>query len=105
MTAAPRFVILLGIVLVAGCAAPQPLLYPNTRLRQVGPERAHADIAACVQHARQYVRSHPTASADGRAATGSSVHRLFTWNDLTPAERNYTDKCLRGRGYLPIGWK
>lgn len=105
MTASPRLAILLGIVLVAGCAAPQPLLYPNTRLRQVGPEQAHADIAACAQHARQYVRSHPASTADGRAETGSFMRRLFTWNDPSPAERNYTDMCLRGRGYLPIGWK
>lgn len=105
MSVALRRALLLGIFFVAGCAAPRPVLYPNTHLQQVGRERARTDIAACVQYARQVVHAHPDSRAVGRAATASSMHSLFSWNELSPLERNYTDMCLRRRGYLPIGWK
>ena len=33
--------------LLAGCAQPRPILYPNERLNAVGPEQAERDIAEC----------------------------------------------------------
>lgn len=63
----------LGVSLLGGCAGPRPVLYPNSHLQDVGQERAQADIAACVQYAREYVRANPSAAAVGRAATSAAV--------------------------------
>ena len=35
---------LIILLLVAGCAAPKPILYPNAHLQEVGEEVAHRDI-------------------------------------------------------------
>lgn len=38
---------LIIMLLVAGCAAPKPILYPNAYLQQVGQEVADGDIGEC----------------------------------------------------------
>ena len=53
---------------LAGCARTQtPVLYPNAKLREAGPEQAEHDIEACRRLASQHV--HGTAGRDiGRGA-------------------------------------
>jgi predicted small lipoprotein YifL len=66
----------------AACGSKQPVPYPNDHLTNVGQEVAQADIAACMQRAREYgvatdtARRTTTQTATGAAvggATGSAV--------------------------------
>lgn len=41
------------LLLVQGCAAPKPILYPNAHLRQVGPSAAEQDIEDCAAMAKE----------------------------------------------------
>jgi hypothetical protein len=61
------------VATVAGCARIQkPVLYPNARLREVGPARAERDIEECRHLAAQHVRG--TAGRDiGREAAVGGV--------------------------------
>lgn len=45
------------VVLVAGCSARRPLLYPNETLQKAGPATADRDIAECMALADGYVKS------------------------------------------------
>lgn len=36
-----------GLIVVAGCSGPKPVLYPNAHLQSVGPEQAERDIDDC----------------------------------------------------------
>jgi hypothetical protein len=44
-------------LLVSACASARPVLYPNEKLREVGPAAAQADVDACVAEAKQYVKT------------------------------------------------
>ena len=44
------------------------------------------------------------AGAAGGAA-GGLVHGLFRSSDPDPVFKNWVDRCLREKGYDPIGWK
>ncbi len=44
--------------LVAACATPRPVLYPNPHYQQVGEEQANSDVADCQAKAKQYVKDH-----------------------------------------------
>ena len=35
-------------LLLAGCAGPKPILYPNDHYRNVGPDAADSDIKDCI---------------------------------------------------------
>lgn len=39
--------LLVSMLMVAGCMAPKPILYPNAHLQQVGEEAADQDIDEC----------------------------------------------------------
>lgn len=67
------FALVLGLSLLAGCAGPRPVLYPNAQLQQAGPERVQGDISACMDYAKQYVHDHPEVRAVGRAATSAAI--------------------------------
>jgi hypothetical protein len=58
-------------VLLAACAAPGPVLYPNEHLRAVGPQAAERDIAEC----RRLAGAAGATAAGGRgeAAAGGAV--------------------------------
>lgn len=49
-----RGLILAGVLLVAGCAAKRPVLYPNDYLKQVGETQAEQDIGTCIRLANEY---------------------------------------------------
>ena len=44
--------LLIILLLVAGCAAPKPSLYPNAQLQQVGEEVSNGDIDECREMAK-----------------------------------------------------
>jgi outer membrane lipoprotein SlyB len=132
-------------LLVAGCAARRPVLYPNEQFNKVGDAVAQRDIDDCMQRASQYVKSGGQSAqvakqVGGRAAVGGGVGAasgavggaiagnpgegaaigaasgatagllsgLFdSWgtNEVDPVYANFVDRCLRERGYEPIGWK
>jgi hypothetical protein len=125
-------------VLLAGCSAKSPVLYPNEHLQRVGAATAEQDIADCKARAEQYVQN-PNRSggiardtaigagtgaavgaavgavggnagrgaAEGAAggATGGLIHGLFRTSEPSPVYVNFVERCLREKGYEPIGWR
>ena len=64
----------------AGCAGtPNPVLYPNNNLQQVG--RAAAGAAA------------------------GMVRGAMQSGETSPVYKNFVQKCLRDRGYEVVGWQ
>lgn len=68
----------LGAILLAGCAASRPVLYPNQKLESVGAGAAERDIQDCMARAQQYVDSGARVREVGRdtaigAGTGAAV--------------------------------
>jgi outer membrane lipoprotein SlyB len=130
-------VIALGLLL-AGCAARNPVLYPNEQMQRVGSAAAERDIEECKSRAEQYVKdpgrggdiARDTAigagtgaavgaavgavggnagrgAAQGAAggATGGLIHGIFSGSEPSPVYKNFVERCLRERGYEPIGWQ
>jgi hypothetical protein len=67
---------LVGLLAIAGCAAKQPVLYPNQHLEDVGPDQAQADFDACHRRAVDHglaPRAKEAGRAAGSAATGAVV--------------------------------
>ncbi len=133
------------LLVVAGCGARRPVLYPNEQYNKVGDAVAERDIDDCLNRASQYVKSggqsgQVAKQAGGRAAVGAGVgaasgavggaiagnpgegaaigaasgatagllSSLFdSWGskEVDPVYANFVDRCLRERGYDPIGWK
>ena len=52
------------LFILAGCAGPQPILYPNEHFRAVGPEAADRDVAEC----RELAKAAGTKAGRGRTA-------------------------------------
>ena len=131
---------LLGtIVAVTGCSAPNPVLYPNARLKEVGQAEANRDIVAYGELA-EAGGANPAAGNAGRAArdtaiggaaggatgavggailgnagrgaafgaatgaTAGLVRSIFSRPQPSGAYKNFVDRCLRERGYEPVGW-
>lgn len=133
-------------MLVAGCAAQRPVLYPNDQLRRVGTAAADRDINYCMSQADEYTASSSRAGKviEGAAAQGGTsaaigaaagaaggaivgragpaaavgaagglaagtVSGLITGlarkENPSPLYRNFVDRCLRERGYDPLGWE
>ena len=63
--------VIIGAMLLAlsGCATQRPVLYPNAKYKQAGPEAAQRDIDECIQFAEQ---SGVTHSAGGKVARGGA---------------------------------
>ncbi len=49
------------VLLLVGCAAPRPMVYPNQYYIRVGDAQAQRDIADCMWMADQYIRENPAA--------------------------------------------
>ena len=131
-----RFLSWIVLLVVVGCAAQKPVLYPNDHLERVGGAQAKQDIEECCQQADEYVQSNPgkqivgstvvggaaggaVGAAGGAvlgdlgrgaavgAATGATaglIRGLFKASEPSPVYRNFVERCLRDRGYEPIGW-
>ena len=67
------FLLSLAALASFGCAAKEPVLYPNAQLEKVGRDAAQADVAECTRLARDYVRSSPAGEAARDTATGAVV--------------------------------
>ena len=118
------------ILAVAGCASQRPVLYPNEQLKQVGMEAANRDIDDCLGRAENYVPSSGRAgkaaagaaggSIVGQAGTGAAiggagsaaggttrglVRGLFSKPEPSPVQKNFVNRCLREKGYSPMGWE
>jgi hypothetical protein len=67
---------LAALLAIAGCAAKQPVLYPNAHLTDVGPDQAQADFDACHRLAADHglaPRDEEAARVAGRTASGAAV--------------------------------
>lgn len=53
------------LLVLSGCATQRPVLYPNAKYNQVGPEVAQRDVDDCIRFAEQSGVSH---SAGGKVA-------------------------------------
>lgn len=128
-----------GLLLLAGCAAPSPVLYPNDVLQQVGQAQADRDIAACKDMAEaagadaapdqagRTARNTAVGGAAGGAtgavggailgsagrgaavgaatgATAGLMRSIFSQPKPSSAYMNFVDRCLRDKGYDPVGW-
>lgn len=136
----PRLGVALALaLLVAACAGPRPVLYPNARYEEHGAAAAQADIDACMERARvvsesrgskargaagraatsaavggatgavvgAIVGSPGTGAAAGAAgsATASAIRSAFGAREPDAVERTFVERCLREKGYDPIGWR
>lgn len=129
-----------AILLMTGCAsAPNPVLYPNAKLNEVGQARADSDIEACKQMAAagganpaegqgsRAARNTAVGGASGGAvgaaggavlgnagrgaafgaatgATAGLMRSIFSRPKPSGAYINFVDRCLREKGYEPVGW-
>ncbi len=131
--------VVLAFGLVAGCAGPRPVLYPNSHLENVGQKQADQDVADCEELAEDYVsKSNAGEEVAGRTVVGGAIgaaggavggaiagnvgigaaigaavgatqgflQGLFgaSRSEPRPAYRNFVDRCLKERGYEPVGW-
>jgi outer membrane lipoprotein SlyB len=62
-----------SILLLIGCAASRPTLYPNDHLKQVGNEQAQRDIDECRQMAGDYVKQNPGAEVAKDTLLGAAA--------------------------------
>ncbi len=60
-------------LLVSGCAAKRPVLYPNAHLNKVGQAQAQQDINECWRMADAYVKSEPGKQIAKDAAKSGTV--------------------------------
>lgn len=138
----PVKTIILGACLLlplTACSAPNPVLYPNARLNELGQAQANRDIEACKQLAAsgganpasgQAERSAKNTAVGGAAgaatgavggavlgsagrgaafgaatgATAGLMRSIFSRPQPSGAYKNFVDRCLRERGYEPVGW-
>lgn len=135
----PPVLIIIG-VLFSACAAPKPILYPNSHYQQVGEAGAERDIAECSEMAQdagakpsrgktgQIAGSTAGGGAIGSAAgaaggaivghpgrgamigaasgaTGGFLRGLFRKSPPSEAYKQFVVRCLKERGYDPVGWE
>ena len=63
-----------ALVALAGCATQRPVLYPNAKYNQVGPEVAQKDIDTCIQLAESHGITHDSGGNVARdGATGAVI--------------------------------
>jgi uncharacterized protein YcfJ len=131
---------LIILLLVAGCAAPKPILYPNAHSQQVGKEVADRDIDECREMAKDAgatasqgksgqvagsttaggaigsaagavggaVVGHPGRGAMVGAASGATagfLRGLFRRSPPSNTYKQFVQRCLKERGYDPVGWE
>jgi hypothetical protein len=46
------------LLVLSGCATQRPVLYPNAKYNQVGPEVAQRDVDDCIRLAEQHGVTH-----------------------------------------------
>ena len=69
-----RKLLYLGMVLMLfGCGAQRPLIYPDDHARKMGTVQADRDVAECERLADAYVKSHPGEDVVRDTAIGGGV--------------------------------
>jgi uncharacterized protein YcfJ len=131
---------ILVIALFTACAAPKPVLYPNSHYQRAGAEVADRDIDECREMAKdagatasqgksgQVAGSTAAGGAIGSAsgavggavvghpgrgamvgaaagATGGFLRGLFRRSPPSNAYKQFVQRCLKERGYDPVGWE
>jgi outer membrane lipoprotein SlyB len=129
--------IIVPLLIIWGCAAHGPVLYPNAHLKMVGEEQANRDIEECDRLADAYVKSDAgkaaaksvagggaagaviggaagsvTGSLGRGAAVGAAagaavglVRGISKASQPSPIHKKFVERCLRDKGYDPIGWQ
>ncbi|MDP2278053.1 MAG: cell envelope biogenesis protein OmpA [Nitrospirota bacterium] len=108
-------------VFLAGCAGRGgPVLYPNAHLNAVGKEQAEIDIGECERLANEYIKTNPGGDTAGSTAAGGAagafvggaagaagclVSVLAKSSKPSQVYKNFVSRCLREKGYVPIGWQ
>jgi outer membrane lipoprotein SlyB len=97
----------LGIIVIAGCVSQRPVLYPNEHTRRVGKLAADRDIDECTQRAKEpgaapIVEPVSVGPPDSQSA---AIPELFDKFELSSGQKVFVNKCLRDKGYDPVGWK
>lgn len=122
------------LLLFAGCAQQQPVVYPRPAASAMAPEQA---IDACIARADAYGLDYADSDAARRAAQGGVIggaggavagaiygnweqgalagaasgatvgllRGLFAPNRPAPAYRHFVARCLAQQGYDVIGWQ
>jgi hypothetical protein len=85
------------LIMIAGCASPRPVLYPNDQARRVGGLAADRDIDDCIRQAEDASGAVPSNSA-------AAISGLFGKPELSPGQKVLVNKCLRDKGYDPVDW-
>jgi len=127
------------LLALIGCAAPQPVAYPNGHLKRVGSAQFERDAEACSERAttsvglndggkrlpQQVARNALIGGAAGGAfawgagrdiesralgggaagAVGTLVKGLFSMNEPDGVHQKFVERCLKKKGYEPIGWR
>lgn len=95
------------VILIAGCVSQRPVLYPNEHTRRVGKLAADQDIDNCIQRAKEPGAASVVepASAGAPVSQGAAISELFDKFELSSGQKVFVNKCLRDKGYDPVGWK
>lgn len=84
-----KIVMMACILLLWGCAQQRPVFYPNEHLKQVGDQKAQADIDECMRLATEYgakedagakIAKDTAAGAVVGAAAGAAIAAVFGEN-------------------------
>jgi len=135
-----RFSLVIVVFSLSACAAPKPILYPNSYYQQVGEAGAEQDISECSEMAKdagakpsqgktgQVAGSTAGGGAIGSAsgtvggaiigrpgrgamvgaasgATAGLLRGLFRKSPPSDAYKQFVNRCLKERGYDPVGWE
>jgi outer membrane lipoprotein SlyB len=97
----------ISVIVIAGCASQRPVLYPNEHTRRVGKVAADQDIDDCIQRAKEPGAASVVepASVAAPGSQGPPISELFDKFELSPGQKVFVNKCLRDKGYDPVGWK
>jgi outer membrane lipoprotein SlyB len=104
-----RVLVALGIIsiVIAACSTQRPVLYPNEHTRRVGKVAADQDIDDCIKRAKEPGAAPilEPASVAPPDSQGAAISEMFDKFELSPGQKVFVNKCLRDKGYDPVGWK
>ncbi len=79
--------LLLGVLLLAACSHPRPVVYPDERYKAGGEAAAKADADLCLKEAKAYLKANPAKRVAKRTGVGAmfgaamgAVFGAFTGN-------------------------
>lgn len=79
--------LVLGVLLLASCSHPRPVVYPDERYKAGGEEAAKADADLCLKEAKAYLKANPAKRVAKRTGVGAmfgaamgAVFGAFTGN-------------------------